>query len=64
MAYIVVSPIAEDGESAGQFPPFTSEQLRWIDRLITTQTELDNSRVENTGEDTSTLFLAPRLSRW
>ena len=54
MAYIVVSPIAEDEESAGQFPPFTPEQLRWIDRLITAKTELDNSRVENTVEDTST----------
>ena len=54
----VISPMTED-ESAGQFPPFTPEQLQWIDQLITSRTETDNSRVENAGEDTSTPVSGP-----
>ena len=58
MACTVISAMAED-ESAGQFPPFTPEQLQWIDQLITARTETDNSRVGNTGEDTSTPVSGP-----
>lgn len=51
--------MAEGGDNSDQFPPFTAEQLQWIDRLILARTEpalgLDNAGGDNSGEDTATL---------
>lgn len=43
--------MAEEGDSGADFPPFTPEQLQWIDRLITARTEQDNSGVAIPGEN-------------
>ena len=52
------SGMAEDGDNVDQFPPFTLEQLQWIDRLIAARTDPppghDNTGGGNSGEDTST----------
>ena len=53
----VFSRMAEEGD-ADQFPPFTPEQLQWIDRLITARTDpapgRDSTGGGDSGEDTST----------
>ena len=43
--------MADEGDNTAEFPPFTPEQLQWIDRLITARTEQDNSGVANPGEN-------------
>ena len=42
------SVMADEGDSAAEFSPFTPEQLQWIDRLITARTE---QGVANPGEN-------------
>ena len=53
----VFSRMAEEGD-ADKFPPFTPEQLQWIDRLITARTDpapgRDSTDGGDSGEDTST----------
>ena len=54
----VHAAMAEGGDNSYQFPPFTAEQLQWIDRLISARTEpvlrRDNVGGDNLGEDTAT----------
>ena len=51
----VFSRMAEEGD-ADQFPPFTPEQLQWIDRLIAARTDpgRDSTGGGDSGGDTST----------
>ena len=48
--------MVEDGNNADQFPPFTPEQLQWIDRLIAARMDpapgRDNTGGGNSGKDT------------
>ena len=59
------SRMAEDGD-ADQFPPFTPEQLQWIDRLIAARTDPAPGRDSTGGgdscEDTSTSVPSSVLS--